>query len=219
MSRLWARLKPPQKGWSCGNSSAEASIASATIASTQAGHLELPAPARLGVVAGERRDQRRHRLAIAAQQPEDARCPAALEGERRASRPRSSRGGRARSARPARGRPPRRSCVRSSHSATRLARLRQAASAFSAPIRAASASRPRRSRVAPIAAAAACSRAAVSAGVARLGVDPVDLVQPVAGGHLERLGRPRGLDGGAEAALRRVLRRRGSRAGPLPTPR
>ena len=35
MSRHWTRVKPPQNGWSSGNSSAEASIASATIASTR----------------------------------------------------------------------------------------------------------------------------------------------------------------------------------------
>ena len=96
--------------------------------------------------------------------------------------------------------------ARSSHSATADRAARQAASAFSAPIRAESASRLRRSRVAPMAAAAACSRGRRRARVAGLDVDPVDLVQPVARRGLEGVGVGRGADGRPEGRLGRVLR-------------
>ena len=60
----------------------------------QPGHLELPATARLGVAVGQDRDERGHRLAVAAQQPEDPRRPAAVVGdaERSSSSSRGSHG-------------------------------------------------------------------------------------------------------------------------------
>ena len=72
-----------------------------------------------------------------------------------------------------------------SHSATASRAARHAASAFAAPIRAASASRVTRSSVARNWRTAACSRAATRSRVTRVVVDPVDLGQPVACRRLE----------------------------------
>ena len=67
MSRAWERVNGPQNECSIGKSNADASIDRAISASSEPAEQSLPAPALGLVVAGQRRDDPGHDLAIAAQ--------------------------------------------------------------------------------------------------------------------------------------------------------
>ena len=172
----------------------------------ETGHQELPAPPRPGIVVGQGRHEARHRLPVAAQEPEDPGCDAGLQGEVEplvlvepgALRLIAGRGDRSRGGLIGRGLlialgdhdPRLEACL------VRVLRRDPGRVGFE--------SEPLQLR------ADGCCRGMLAGrrrgGLTGLGVDPVDLGQPVARGRLERVGSLGGLDRRSEAALGGVLR-------------
>ncbi len=161
MSRFCVLVNGPQNGWSPGNSRADASMASATIASTRPVSISCqrrrpsgssPASLATRVVIAARSPRTSLKMRGA---PPASRASPSVSSSSSPGNPNEVVAGGIRKVEGS-------SLARSSQSATAVRAARQAASAFAAPIRAASDSRVSRSSIATIAAAAERSLDAIA---------------------------------------------------------